>query len=198
MDNKEKISGFEKALKGLKNFFSSAFKNMAVMTTDGTALFIGGDEEADLIGRPVYLAVDGLPSDEFAPPGSHTLEDGKTITVDESGIITEVQEPEEDLELEDVAALKAAFEKEKEDLKAAYEEEKKDLKAQIANLTKSNSEAGEKLNKLVKDFEGLKNQVMGDPDQKKGNPKQLSREEFAKLIPSERIRLQAMNKAVQN
>ena len=98
-------------------------------------------------------------------------------------------------------ALKAtitAMEGDKEEMKAslsAMEDDKEELKAQIANLTKAKTEEATKLNALVLDFEKLKNEVSGDPDKKKAVKGPLSSEEFAKLTPGERIKMQAMNRA---
>lgn len=197
MDHKEKINAFEKALNGFKNLFKGAFKNMAVMAKDGTALFIGGAEEGDLVGKPVFLAVEGLPTEEKAPAGSYELEDGKVITVDEAGLISEVKEAAATPPAEDVTALKAAFDEKEKEMQANHAAEVQALKEQINNLTKTNSEAAEKLNALAQNFAELKNQVIGDPD-KKGKEEPvgiLSKEDWAKLSPGEKLRRQAMNRA---
>jgi len=196
MDNKEKVNAFEKMLAGIKNLFKVSLRNMAVATKEGVALFIAGAEDGELLGKVAYLALEGLPTEEFAPAGSHVLEDGTTITVGEAGVITEVIAAEAPVEVEDVAALKAAFDEEKTAMLAAFDEKEKALTAKIANLTKGNSEAQTKLNALVVDFEKLRNEIVGDPDKKKVD-KVLSAEEFAKLSPGEKIKARAMAKAVK-
>jgi 8-oxo-dGTP diphosphatase len=200
MDHKDKVSAFEKALAGVKNFFKTSLKNMAVLAKDGTALFIGGEEGGELIGKPVFLAVEGLPTEEKAPAGSYELEDGKTITVDESGVISEASEPAAAPAPEEMEALKLAFDEEKKEIEARHASTVAGLSAQIANLKKDKGDATEKLNALVKDFADLKNQVLGDPDEKAKTPKSLTPksltpEEFKALSPGEKLRLQAMNKA---
>jgi hypothetical protein len=198
MNNEEKVNAFEKALKGFKNLFKLTLKNMATTTAEGVAIFIAGAEDGELVGKSVYLAEEGLPTETIAPAGSHTLEDGSVIMVDEAGVITEVVAA---APVEDVEALKAtitAMEGDKEEMKAslsAMEDDKEELKAQIANLTKAKTEEATKLNALVLDFEKLKNEVSGDPDKKKAVKGPLSSEEFAKLTPGERIKMQAMNRA---
>jgi hypothetical protein len=189
MKTEEKLNAFEKALAGLKNLFKVQLKNMAVVTKEGVAIFIAGAEDGELVGKTVYLAEEGLPTETLAPAGEHTLEDGTTVTLDANGVITEVEAPEP---VEDVEALKAAYEKEK----MAMEEEKEKLAAQVAAQAKTIEESQAKFNQLVKDFADLKNLVVGDPDDKKKKAeKQLSNEEFAKLPYSEKIRLRAMAKA---
>ena len=189
MKTEEKLNAFEKALAGLKNLFKVQLKNMAVVTKEGVAIFIAGAEDGELVGKTVYLAEEGLPTETLAPAGDHTLEDGTTVTLDANGVITEVEAPEP---VEDVEALKAAYEKEK----MAMEEEKEKLAAQVAAQAKTIEESQAKFNQLVKDFADLKNLVVGDPDDKKKKAeKQLSNEEFAKLPYSEKIRLRAMAKA---
>jgi ATP-dependent protease ClpP protease subunit len=189
MKTEEKLNAFEKALAGLKNLFKVQLKNMAVVTKEGVAIFIAGAEDGELVGKTVYLAEEGLPTETLAPAGDHTLEDGTTVTLDANGVITEVEAPEP---VEDVEALRAAYEKEK----MAMEEEKEKLAAQVAAQAKTIEESQAKFNQLVKDFADLKNLVVGDPDDKKKKAeKQLSNEEFAKLPYSEKIRLRAMAKA---
>lgn len=188
MKTEEKLNAFEKALQGLKNFFKSHLKNMAVVTKEGAAIFIAGAEDGELLGKTVYLAEDGLPTETLAPEGYHTLEDGTKIAVDAAGVIIEVEAPEP---VEDVEALKAAYEKEK----MAMQEEKDKLAAQVEAQAKVIEESKKQLNALAKDFADLKNLVPGDPDKKKKEEKALSPEEFAKLPYSEKIRLRAMAKA---
>jgi 8-oxo-dGTP diphosphatase len=189
MKNEEKLNAFEKALQGLKNFFKSHLKNMAVVTKEGAAIFIAGAEDGELVGKTVYLAEDGLPTETLAPEGKHTLEDGTVVTLDAAGVIIEVEAP---APVEDVEALKAAYEKEK----IAMQEEKDKLAAQVEAQAKVIEESKKQLNALAKDFADLKNLVPGDPDvKKKKEETPLSAEEFAKLSYSEKIRLRAMAKA---
>lgn len=189
MKTEEKLNAFEKALAGLKNLFKVQLKNMATMTKEGVAIFIVGAEDGELVGKTVYLAEEGLPTETLAPAGEHTLEDGTVVTVDANGVITEVEAPEP---AEDVEALKAAYEKEK----MAMEEEKKTLEAKVAAQAKTIEDSQAKLSQLTKDFADLKNMIVGDPDDKnKKAQKQLSAEDFAKLPYSEKIRLRAMAKA---
>jgi len=189
MKNEEKLNAFEKALQGLKNFFKSHLKNMAVVTKEGAAIFIAGAEDGELVGKTVYLAEDGLPTETLAPEGKHTLEDGTVVTLDAAGVIIEVEAP---APVEDVEALKAAYEKEK----IAMQEEKDKLAAQVEAQAKVIEESKKQLNALAKDFADLKNLVPGDPDvKKKKEETPLSAEEFAKLPYSEKIRLRAMAKA---
>lgn len=197
MDNKEKVTAFEKMLSGVKNLFKLQLKNMATMTAEGVAIFIAGAEDGELVGKTVYLAEEGLPTETLAPAGTHELEDGSTIVVDESGAITEVMEAAPVEIPEDVEALKATFEEEKNALKAAFEEEKKALAAKVEALTNDRATATAKLEKLASDFSDLKNQVLGDPDEKTKAPA-LPAEDFAKLPQSEKIRLRAMAKATSN
>jgi len=188
MKTEEKLNAFERALAGLKNLFKVQLKNMAAVTKEGVAIFIAGAEDGELIGKTVYLAEEGLPTETLAPAGEHTLEDGTVVTLDANGVITEVEAP---APVEDVEALKAAYEKEK----MAMEEEKEKLEAKIAAQAKTIEESKGQLAKLSKDFLELKNLIPGDPDKVKKEEKQLSAEEFAKLPYSEKIRLRAMAKA---
>jgi mutator protein MutT len=194
MKTEEKLNAFEKALAGLKNLFKLSAKNMATVTTEGVEIFISGAEEGELVGKTVYLAEDGLPTETPAPAGEHVLEDGTKVVLDDAGVITEIEAPEP---VEDVEALKAAYEEEKK----AMEEDKAKLEAKVAEQAKTIAaqakainESKTQLGKLAEDFASLKNLVTGDPEKKTGS-KAISAEEFNKLSPGDKIRLRAMNKA---
>jgi len=184
MKDEDKVGAFEKMLKGLKNLFKLQLKNMATTTSEGVAIFIAGAEEDGLLGKSVYLAEEGLPTETPAPAGSHVLEDGTTIVVDEAGLITEVIEA---APVEDVEALKADFAA----TTLAMEEEKQKLEAKVAAQAKLIADGNKKLEKLNADFLDLKNAVLGDPDDKKKE----APVDFAKLTPGERIKARAMAKA---
>lgn len=188
MQTEEKLNAFEKMLNGLKNLFKTSLKNMAAVTKEGVAIFIAGAEDGELVGKTVYIAEEGLPTDVLAPAGEHTLEDGSVIVLDANGVITEVKPA---IEVEDLAAKMAEKDKELQ----AKETEIMDLKNQIKALKESDTQKASALEGLKNEFASLKNQIVGDPDDKKKAPKVLPAEEFAKLSPSEKIRLRAMNKA---
>lgn len=182
MDQKEKMSTFEKMLASLAKAFKLSVKNMLVSTTDGVELFVDG--EGELVGKIAYIAEEGIPTEVTAPEGNHTLTDGTQITVGEGGVIVEAAA------VPDVEALQVAMEEEKK----AMEEEKKDLLDQIANLKKVNTENSKKVEELQSAFTALKNEVAGDPDKKKEDT-MVSKEDFAKLSPAQKARVLAINKA---
>ncbi len=62
-------------------------------------------------------------------------------------------------------------------------------------LKASDAQKATALDGLKTEFISLKNQIAGDPDDNKKAPAALSAADFAKLSPSEKIRLKAMNKA---
>jgi len=193
MDNKEKLGAFERALKGLFRALKFSAKNMSVTTSEGVELFIPeGDGEGGLVGKAAYIAEEGLPSEVPAPAGSHTLSDGTTIVVGEGGLITEATAAA------DPEALKATFDEEKKGLEekiGALEEEKTDLQNQVKNLTEKAAATEKAAKALEAQFNALKNQVLGDPEDKSKKPAIPSKEEWAKLPAGERIRRAAMNRA---
>lgn len=196
MDQKEKMTTFEKMLGSLAKAFKLSVKNMVVTTSTGVELFIDG--EGDIIGKIAYIAEDGIPTEQTAPEGNHTLTDGTEITVGEGGVIVTAQQAP------DLDAIKASYDEEKmameeekkamEEEKKAMEEEKEELLAKITNLTKVNDENAKKVEDLQKAFAALKNEVAGDPDAKKVEPV-MSNEEFKSLSPAQKARISAMNKA---
>ena len=182
MKTEEKIGAFEKLLKGLAKAFKLNAKNMTVTTTEGVELYISG--EGELVGSAAFIAEEGLPTETPAPAGPHTLSDGTQITVGEGGIITEAVEPQNSDE------IIAKYEEEKQ----ALEQEKKELEAKVVALTAEAEENKKNFAEIQKAFATLKNEVLGDP-QNKEEPKKMSAEEFKKLSPMEKIRLAALNKA---
>lgn len=188
MNHEEKLNAFEKMLKGIKNLFNSSLKNMAAVTKDGVAIFIAGAEDGELVGKTVYLAEEGLPTEQLAPEGEHVLEDGTTVVLDANGVITEVKPA---IDVEDLTAKM----EEKEKALQAKDAEILDLQNQIKALKASDAQKATALEGLKTEFISLKNQIAGDPDDKKKAPAALSAADFAKLSPSEKIRLKAMNKA---
>jgi len=186
MKTEEKITAFEKAINAMKNIFKSQLKAMVMTTSAGVSIFIEGD--GDMIGKTVYIAEEGLPTETLAPAGPHSFADGSSVVLDDAGVVIEVIEAPEG---EDVEALRATI--------AAMEDEKmKDqanilaLNAKITAQAKVIAESKTQLSKLAVDFKDLKNMVAGDPDKKKA-PVFMPAEDFAKLSVSEKIRQRAMN-----
>lgn len=191
MDQKEKMTTFEKMLASLARAFKLSTKNMVVQTSTGVELFIDGEGDQQYTGKIAFIAEDGIPTEATAPEGNHTLSDGTTITVGEGGVISEA------VEAQDIEAIKAGYEEEKRAMdedKKAMDEEKEELLAKITNLTKVNKENAKKVEDLQKAFATLKNQVAGDPDLKKVEPA-MSNEDFKALSPAQKARISAMNKA---
>jgi peptidoglycan hydrolase CwlO-like protein len=188
MDQKEKMSTFEKMLNSLTKAFKVSFKNMVVSTTDGVELFIEGEGDQQYVGKTAFISEDGIPTDATAPEGNHTLSDGTVITVGEGGVISEA------VAAPDLDAIKAEYDEKvnsMEEEKKAMEDEKEELLNKITNLTKVNDSNAKKVEELQKAFIKLKNQVAGDPEEKREEKKT----DFTKLSPAEKARMMAINKA---
>jgi len=186
MKTEEKITAFEKAITAMKNIFKSQLKAMVMTTSAGVSIFIEGD--GDMLGKTVYIAEEGLPTETLAPAGSHSFADGSSVVLDDAGVVIEVIEVPDG---EDVEALRATI--------AAMEDEKiKDqanilaLNAKVSAQAKVIADSKTQLSKLAVDFKDLKNMVAGDPDKKKATAF-MPAEDFAKLSVSEKIRQRAMN-----
>jgi len=112
----KKLDGFlGKIMEGVKKVFGRSVEMLTVTTADGTILDFGDSvEEESQIDVGSTATVDGAPA-----TGEHVLPDGRTL-VFENGAITEIREPEDDVE-----ALKtkiATLEAENEKLKSAQAE----------------------------------------------------------------------------
>ena len=194
MKTEEKLNAFEKVLGTLKNLFKVQMKNMAVSTQDGVALFIAGAEDGELVGKTVYLAEEGLPTEALAPEGVHILADGTSITVGADGVISEAVAPVAAADpLEEMDALKAALAAMEEEKTKAYEDKEK-LENKVKAMQANENAQKKALNDLALEFAELKNQILGDPDSNKKAPV-FTNEEYSKLPVSEKIRLRAMAKA---
>jgi ATP-dependent protease ClpP protease subunit len=188
MDQKEKMTTFEKMLNSLTKAFKVSFKNMVVSTSEGVELFIDGEGDQQFVGKTAFISEEGIPTEATAPEGNHTLADGTVITVGEGGVITEA------VEAPDLDAIKEDYEekmKSMEEEKKAMEEEKEELLAKITNLTEVNESNAKKVEELQKAFIDLKNQVAGDPEDKK----EEVQIDFSKLSPAQKARMVAINKA---
>lgn len=120
MKEEKKLGFFERLVlnalknaseKDIKALLESEVKSMTLETKDGGTLEVEREEGEPQVG------------DIASPNGSHTMPDGKVIVVEE-GVITEIVEPDGDLE-----QLKAELERERA--------EKEDLKAQLESLQAS-------------------------------------------------------------
>lgn len=100
---------FFRNLAGLSKFKAQYEEALA----DGRVIYVMSDDE-DWTGKAVVLAEGGAPLEA----GTHALASGKTITVDEAGVITQVGEPE-----------------------AAAKKEEEEMNAKIAELEKQLAEA---------------------------------------------------------
>ena len=183
MKTEEKITAFEKAITAMKNIFKSQLKAMVMTTSAGVSIFIEG--EGDMIGKTVYIAEEGLPTETLAPAGPHSFADGSSVVLDDAGVVIEVIKAPDG---EDVEALRATI--------AAMEDDKikseSILNAKITAQAKVIADSKTQLSKLAVDFNDLKNMVAGDPDKKKATAF-MPAEDFAKLSVSEKIRQRAMN-----
>jgi hypothetical protein len=183
MKTEDKITAFEKAISAMKNMFKSQLKAMVMTTSAGVSIFIEG--EGDMIGKTVYIAEEGLPTETLAPVGPYSFADGSSVVLDDAGVVIEVIPA---AEAEDVIALQATI--------AAMEDEKMKsdaiLTAKITAQAKVIADSKTQLAKLAVDFKDLKNMVAGDPDKKKALVF-MPAEDFAKLSTGEKIRQRAMN-----
>lgn len=112
-------------------------KAMAVKTAEGVSLFIEGAEDGNIEGKVVFIADEaGAPTGDYAPVGTHTLDNGTVITVNEAGVITSV-----------------------EMLAATKDEEKEAMQAKIAELEKALADKTTELNTLTTEVTTTKNEV---------------------------------------
>lgn len=144
-ENQEIKDGYQKILDKLDKFFKfDAFKdvaeNMTVTLSDGGSIFVES-EDGELEGKKAFTVdEEGNPTETPVEDGVHTLEDGRSITV-EGGVVLSVQEamPTEEVDVlkEQVKNLEAQIaeaQKEKEELAEANAKETGEIKTVVSEL----------------------------------------------------------------
>lgn len=180
-DVNKRLDGFEGLLKGVLNLFKGSVKNMAVKLADGKELYIFS-EDGEIEGKRVVFAdPEGNPTDEAAPDGTHELEDGRMINVAD-GVVEGVQVAES---IED---LKAEMEKKEEGYKAELTEKEDEIKA----LKSKTADLESKVTEIAEAFKALKEAVPGETKPRAFAAKEFTKDEFAKLPASEKIRLNSI------
>jgi len=183
----EQLTKLEKGLNALKAFFVGGQKSMLLPLQGGeTELFIFS-EDGEIEGKRAVIADDGEPTEEAAPAGQHELNDGRTITVGENGIIESVSEAEQAMTKEEMEAAIAKKDEEMQAALAAKDKEMEALKAQYQEKEQSLNEAVQGINALKADFENFKKEVPGDNEGKRGAKAQKKEEvNWKDMKPSER------------
>lgn len=183
----EKVTALEKGLNALKARLGLIEPKAMLVPLDGgeTELFVYS-EDGEFEGKRAVIAEGGEPTDENAPAGTHTLRDGREITVGEGGIIESVSESPEAMYKEEMAKKEEQMAAMTEELNAAKEE----LKALKAAKAEADEETKAAIKAMQNEIAELKNVVPGDPDAdgEKLNLKALKeqREQLKNMKPSER------------
>lgn len=178
----------EKLLKGQKALKA----DVSLTTADGVAINVVTEDE-EILNKPAQI--DGEP----APAGDHTLDDGRVITVDESGNITNVADaaPATEAKDKEIAKLKA-------DLKASQDKAAK-LEADLATAKTESQNAAKAVTDLKTEFTNFKKLITGDDD-RKGKKKEgerksfeaLTKDERKALSPTERLKMIQMDRFQKN
>ena len=129
---------------------------------DGTVVKVEGEFEE---GKQCYVETEEgqIP----APAGKHEMEDGMLITIDESGVITQVEEIEAEVKEEEVVEEIAMEDSEEEKEEAMEEEEKEDFVTEIVTALKPYMDSLEDLKEKVEAMEGKFQAFASAPAQSK-------------------------------
>ena len=199
----EKLNGIEKALRSLKAAFTGALKNMIVPLADGeTELYIFS-EDGEIEGKKAVIAEDGEPTENPAPAGEHQLNDGRTVTVAEGGIIESVTEPQA-VKSEEMEAALAKKDEEMKALKEENEEMRSAMKDKENALQAFKKETMETIDSLKEDINAMREVVPGDDDKKKdqgvSEKYNLGGKEktFSEMTVLERLYAQQLNNLKKN
>ena len=151
----EQISGLEKSINKLMNFFKRAIKNAIATLEDGTTVYFEGDTLE--IGKQVWLDEE---MSTPAPDGEHTLNDGTMIMVAD-GVVIDVKpviETEEEKEIEIEKEEMAIVDEEK----AALISENETLKNEVEVLKSTHASLEEQIANLSNELKNFKSVVVGD------------------------------------
>lgn len=156
----EKIKVILGMKKSPKNFAESALQDGTIVSYDelqvGYILYIKTDEETTVP----------------APAGEYTLEDGTIVVTDESGLITEIKEPEaEDTEMEIDEALEARLTSIEDRLKI-IEEALGILTETVEEVEDTITEIEETSDEFKKEFKTKMSKIPGAKPIYKTTPKQ--------------------------
>ncbi|MGB0978917.1 MAG: NUDIX domain-containing protein [Croceimicrobium sp.] len=188
LEMSDKVTALEKGMNAISAKINALFgtKAMLVPLKGGEGEIFVYSEDGEFEGKRAVIASEGEPTDENAPAGTHELNDGRSITVGEGGVIESVQESAEAMKEEEMQAMTEELEAAKTEIEA--------LKAAKVELEKSNEAAKVELLAEMKAMKAeiaeMKKVVPGDDSKEKSieNVKALKKqqEEFKKLKPSER------------
>lgn len=185
----EKLAALEKRLTALGAKLGLVTPKAMLLPLEGgdTELFIYS-EDGEIEGKKAVVAEGGEPTETPAPEGTHTLNDGRQITVGAEGIIQSVSEAASAMENEEeMQAAKEKLEAANKDLQAAKDE----LKALKEAQAKKDAETSEALNALKQELDEIKEEIPGDRDKDENPMARLAalrktKEEMDKLTPSQR------------
>lgn len=156
----DQISGLEKSINKLMNFFKRAIKNAIATLEDGTTVYFEGDTLE--IGKQVWLDEE---MSTPAPDGEHTLNDGTLIMVAD-GVVIDIKpvvETEEEREIEIEKEEMAAVEVEiVDEAKAALISENEALKNEVEVLKSTHASLEEQIANLSNELKNFKSVVVGD------------------------------------
>jgi len=189
----KRLTTIEAMLKGLKNLFTGSAKNMIVKLNDGTTELFVYSEDGEFEGKRAVIASEGMPTEENAPEGEHTLEDGRVITIGADGVVVSVAEA---VDGEALASQIVALEEEKKAMEDDKEKMSNEIKALKAQIVEKEKDFDSKVSEINEQMKALKTEVMGGGDTKVLlKAASITNEDFSKMSIVEKTRQLAMQKA---
>jgi len=182
----DELSAIKKAMNTLKALVIGGRKSMLLPLSGGAGELFVFSEDGEIEGKRAVLAEGGEPTEKPAPEGSHSLNDGRSITVGADGVIQSVTESTVD-------AL-AAMETEKDKMAADMVEKDKmmavkddEVKAAQLALKTFKAETETQLNALAASIKQLEAVVPGGGKPQTRQAVYLkSQEDIKDMLPSER------------
>ena len=124
-------------------------ENMNIELEDGAIIFVDS-EDGEVVGKMAYTTdEEGNKTEDFAPEGTHSLKDGRSIVVGADGVVVSVSEIENNKD------------EEKEALTNEIAQLKAQLEASNSAAEKVTNEFKDIQNKLMTEIESIKKQTIG-------------------------------------
>ena len=124
-------------------------ENMNIELEDGAIIFVDS-EDGEVVGKMAYTTdEEGNKTEDFAPEGTHSLKDGRSIVVGADGVVVSVSEIENNKD------------EEKEALTNEIAQLKAQLEASNSAAEKVTNEFKDIQNKLMTEIKSIKKQTIG-------------------------------------
>lgn len=184
---------YTELIKRVEELVGAKQENFAKATLKDGETEVLTDGESIGEGQKLFVR-DSEGNRQAAPEGSHTLSDGRTVTVDGEGTITEVADAEPDGEPEgEPASGDTPTRQELEDTKRRMDNMEKAVQEMAENMGSEEKEMEKQVEELSKAYEELSKSPAGQPAEYDSLAKELFNKDSKDLTLAERVQINLKN-----